>query len=90
VARAKKEVELSDQPWARQDIRDAKFDALRRSVQYRKILETDGIRKVKFQEHSTSYKRASTRELLLKQAYWYGSDKYRNGLRYDGEWWSTT
>jgi hypothetical protein len=34
-----------------QDIRDAKFEALRRSNQYRKILETDEIRKAQFQEH---------------------------------------
>jgi len=68
-----------------QDIRDAKFEALRRSDQCRKILETDEIRKAQFQEHSTSYKGASTREFRRKQAYWYDRDKCPNGLRYDGD-----
>jgi len=67
------------------DIRDAKFEALRKSDQYCKILETDKIRKAQFQEHSTSYKGASTGEFLRKQAYWYGRDKCPNGLRYNGD-----
>lgn len=68
-----------------QDIRDAKFEALRKRVQYQKILDTDEIRKAQFQEHLTSYNGARTGDFLLKQAYWYDKDKCPNGLRYDGD-----
>ena len=68
-----------------QDIRNAKFEALRRSVHYRKILKADKIRKAQFQEHSTSYKGVPTRGFLRRQAYWYDRDKCLNGLRYDGD-----
>jgi hypothetical protein len=68
-----------------QDIRDAKFKALRRCDQYRKILETDEIRKAQFQEHSTDYQGRTTRDFLRRQAFWYDRHKCPNGLRYDGD-----
>jgi hypothetical protein len=68
-----------------QEIRDAKFEALRKHVQHQKILDKDKIRKAPFAEHLTSYNRACIRDFLLKQAYWYDKSKCLSGLRYYGD-----
>jgi hypothetical protein len=68
-----------------QEIRDAKFEALRKHVQHQRILDEDKIRKAPFAEHLTSYNRACIRDFLLKQAYWYDKNKCLSGLRHCGD-----
>jgi hypothetical protein len=68
-----------------QEIRNTKFEALRKHVQHQKILDKDKIWKARFTEHLASYNIACIRDFLLKQAYWYDKNKCLSGLRYYGD-----